>query len=497
MQDSQGWRVWVIAVAWFAGGLGWAPALPAVPPPGVQDAAPGDEVLFDAWFLPDTMRIDYFHSGNAAEDRIALDRIVRDGVWAGRRTRLTDTLSLGLYQVQVCDQETGRLLYADGFCGVFGEWQTTPDAQTQWGTFHASLRFPWPRRPVEVSIERRSEDHWCELWRTRVDPGARSVLRFGPPAEDRVWSVQDHGAPAAKLDLLFVGDGYTAAETDKFHADVRRLTEALFTTEPWRSRRQDCNVRAIDVASPESGVTRPHADAFVRTALGCQYSVFDLERYALVLDNRALRDIAAAAPYDNLVVLLNSAHYGGGGIFHDQTVVAADAPLADYILLHELGHHVAGLGDEYYVAPVAYQTGSAPQVEPWEPNLSALLAPQGVKWQDLITPGTPIPTPWNKAAYEAAARETQRQREAALAADGDGNGDAAAAALGEERTRLSHLLSAHPLADRIGAFEGAGYESQGLYRPAADCLMFSRNRQEYCAVCRRAIEQVLDLQTGR
>jgi hypothetical protein len=494
MRDGQWWRAWTIGVAWAVG------CASSLAPPAAQvlragDAAPGDVIAFDQWFLPDTMRVDYFHSGNATEDRIALDRVLRDGGWAGRRTRLTETLALGLYQLQVHDQQSGRLLFAAGFCGVFGEWQTTAPAKTQWGTFHASLRFPWPRRSVDVSIQRRSEGTWRELWRTSIDPDSRFAQRFDAPTDAHVWVVQEHGAPADKLDLVFLGDGYTAEESEKFHRDVQRMTEIVFSVEPWRSRRHDCNVRAIDVVSPESGVTRPHAHAFVRTALGCQFSAFDLERYALLFDNRALRDIAAAAPYDNLVVVLNSPHYGGGGIYNDQMTVAADTPFADYILVHELGHHVAGLGDEYYVAPVAYETGLTPRVEPWEPNLSALLAPQGVKWQDLVTPGTPVPTPWGKEAYEAAARESQRRREETLAAHGDGA--EFAAVLREERATLTRLLAANQFAGHVGAFEGAGYETQGLYRPAIDCLMFSRNDMKYCAVCRRAIEQVLDLQTGR
>jgi hypothetical protein len=483
--------VLVILAIWSSACL----PLIACDPAGSGISPNEDEIRFEAWFLPSTMRVDYYHSGTATEDRIALDRVVREGAWAGRRSRLAETLDLGLYRLEVRDAASDRVIFANGFCSVFGEWQTTAPAKTQWGTFHASLRFPWPQQSVAVVILRRGEDAWHELWKVHVDPESRFVFQAEAPPDDGVWNVLDNGPPAEKLDLVFLGDGYTAAEQQKFHADVRRLTERLFTEEPWRSRRDDINVHAVDVVSPASGITRPRDGAFLRTALDCQYNVFDLERYALTLDNRTLREVAAAAPYDYLVILLNSNRYGGGGILNDQATVAADSTFADYILVHELGHHLAGLGDEYYVAQVAYETGRVPRVEPWEPNLTALLAPAGVKWHDLVLPDTPIPTPWSKEAYETAAHESQQRRRAREALPRD---DVQLEAdFREERQSLTQLLAANEFAGRIGAFEGAGYETRGLYRPAIDCLMFSRNEVGFCAVCRRAIERMIDLQTGR
>jgi hypothetical protein len=50
---------------------------------------------------------------------------------------------------------------------------------------------------------------------------------------------------------------------------------------------------------------------------------------------------------------------------------------------------------------------------------------------------------------------------------------------------------------KVGAFEGASYEPKGLYRPESDCIMFTRDEVGFCRVCRRAIERVIDLDTGR
>ena len=45
---------------------------------------------------------------------------------------------------------------------------------------------------------------------------------------------------------------------------------------------------------------------------------------------------------------------------------------------------------------------------------------------------------------------------------------------------------------KVGAFEGAGYTSKGLYRPSLDCIMFSKGTKPFCPVCRRAIDRVID-----
>lgn len=457
------------------------------PPAAGQDAAAAE---FDQYFVPETMRVDYFHTGNFEQDRIALDRVLWDGVWAGPRSRLTDTLDLGQYRFEVRSRDSQRLLFASGFCGVFGEWQTTAEAKSKWGVFHASLRFPWPREPVQVRIDRRVAGAWRELWTTDIDPDSRFVFRpESPPAGD-VWEIFTHGDPSDKVDIVLLGDGYTRDEMGKFHEHARRLTELLFEQEPMRARRHDFNVRAVDVPAAQSGVTNPRAGVFRASPLGCQYNAFDLDRYVLTLDNRAVRDHAAAAPYDYLILVLNSTKYGGGGIFHDQMTVAGDHPLSGYIMVHEFGHHFAGLGDEYYVSNVAYETGLVPQYEPWEPNVTALLDPQQLKWQELVAEGIPIPTPWNKEAYELAARQSQSRREAreAVGAD-DAN---AAGAVREEQRSVAQILSSDRYAEHVGAFEGAAYEATGLYRPAMDCLMFSRNPVGFCPVCRRAIERMID-----
>lgn len=460
-----------------------------------RDAVAAD-VAFADHFVGRTMRLDYHHTGGLGQELFALDRVVADGAWAGSRTRLIDDTDLGAYAFEVVEPATGAVLYSRGYGSIFGEWETTAEAGRVHRTFHESLRFPWPREPVEVVVKKRDDaNRFAEVWRVPVDPADPAVIPAERPAAGRVWSLLDNGDPATKVDLLILGDGYTAEQMDRFHADARRLVDALFDHEPFRSRRGDFNVRAIDLPTAAPGVNRPQSGRFRRTPLGAEYNIFGSERYILTLDNRALRDIAGSAPYEFLVILVNDDQYGGGGILRDQATVAAHTRFSEYVFVHEFGHHFAGLGDEYYSSDVAYATGDAHLVEPWEPNLTALHDPAELKWRDLVAPGTPIPTRWGKEEYEAHAATIRAERRALIER---GAPEREFDDLFErQREWETAFLAGMEHAGAVGAFEGAGYQASGLYRPEADCIMFTRNDVGFCAVCRAAIERVIDLYASR
>ena len=200
--------------------------------------------------------------------------------------------------------------------------------------------------------------------------------------------------------------------------------------------------------------------------------------------------MAANAPYEVVEILTNSATYGGGGIYWQYSTVAADSVWSSYIFVHEFGHHIAGLADEYYTSDVAYLP-AADRVEPWEPNATALLDPAALKWKDLVTPGTSIPTPWPKDEFERYTKEIQQKRREIRAANRpESEMDAL---FRDEEKRDTALLNEGAHAGKVGAFEGANYEARAFYRPQADCIMFTRDNVPFCVVCRRAIEQILDL----
>jgi hypothetical protein len=480
MQSIPGmWRVRFIAAltcALFAGAAA----------PSTQPAA-----AFDAAFTGATMRVDYFHSGGMGEEIVALDRVVSDGPWPGSRTRLVDDLNLGKYLFEVIDRETNRPIYSRGFASIYGEWETTAEYKTMHRTFGESLRFPWPKSPVQVVLKKRDRDNsFRELWSTVIDPDSRFVNRADPPKAGNVWTVFESGPPSQKVDILLISEGYTAAQMPKFRADATRLVEALFAVEPFKSRKGDFNVRGLELPSAQPGVNRPHVGSFRRTPISAEYNIFDSERYLLTLDNRAFRDAAASAPYEFVEILVNEQQYGGGGIFNNQATTAVDTGFAEYVFVHEFGHHFAALADEYYTSDVAYETGAADLPEPWEPNVTALKDPSRLKWRDLVEPGTPVPTPWDKAEYDTHSRETQARRRALLAKKVP---ESEVDALFREQLAWdSKFLSSMKYSGKVGAFEGASYEAKGLYRPEADCIMFTRDPVGFCRVCRRAIGRIID-----
>jgi hypothetical protein len=448
---------------------------------------------YERRFTGDTMRVDVFHTGGPrAGETFALDRVVNDGPWPGSRTQLIDDMNLGPYRFEVRDAASGNIVYSRGYASIYGEWETTAEAKSVHRTFHESLRFPWPRQPVDVAVRKRQADgaFGQPLWTARIDPDSRFVNRADLPASAPVRALIDNGPPSAKVDLLLVAEGYTADELPKFREDAERLVGALFREEPFRSRRHDFNVRLLELTSAESGVNRPNAGVFRRTPISTEYNIFDSERYMLTLDNRALRDAASAAPYEFIEILVNDRTYGGGGIYNDHATTSAGSAFAEYVFIHEFAHHFAALGDEYYTSDVAYETGAPRTVEPWEPNVTALLDPANLKWRDLVTPGTPLPTPWEKDAFEKHSRGIQAARREIRARNAPE--EEMEALFRKQQAFETKFLASMTHSGKVGAFEGAGYEAKGLYRPQADCIMFTRNPVGFCAVCRRALERIID-----
>lgn len=444
---------------------------------------------FDDSFTDRTMRVNYFHTGNRGQEIIALDSVVSDGPWAGSRTRLIDSTNLGNYFFEVVDRETNQPLFSRGFASVFGEWVTTDEAKERAGTFAESVRFPWPKQPVQLVIKRRDANNaFQQIWSILIDPSARSVNQADRKPAGRVWSLLENGPASQKVDLLVIGEGYTEAQLPKFHKDAERLVAKLFATEPFKSRKSDFNVRGLDLAEPQSGVHRPRTRDDRRTMTGVQYNIFDSERYVLTLDDHRMRDVASAAPYDFIEILVNEKTYGGGGIFNDQATSCVDSAFAEYVFVHEFGHHFAALADEYYTSAVAYETsGGTEHKEPWEPNVTA----NGARPKWATDPGVPLPTPWAKEEFEKHSRAVQVERARLRASNApESEMDKLFRDQLEYDTRL---LAAGPYAGKVGAFEGASYEPHGLYRPQADCIMFTRDEVGFCRVCRKAIERVIDM----
>ena len=140
---------------------------------------------------PRTMRLDYFHTGGAAREIFALDRVVIEPLpWPGNPARPLDELNLGKYFFAVVDLATNRVVYSRGFDSIYGEWETTAEAKQRDGTYHESLRFPAPERPVQVVVRKRdARNVFRDVWATVVDPAGKYVDTAAAPTPASVITV--------------------------------------------------------------------------------------------------------------------------------------------------------------------------------------------------------------------------------------------------------------------------------------------------------------------
>lgn len=464
-------------------------------------------VSFEEYFDHHGLRFDLFQVGNSSREEIILDNIYWEGPWPENPASLIEPFENGHYRVRLYDVATNRLLYSRGFDSMFNEYKTTaPAIEGIKKVFKRSIRIPAPRRPFLFIIDARDRKNIPHpLFILQVDPTDYHIIKENPSAGDFVYECLKNGDPKNKVDFVFLAEGYISTEKDKFIADVDRFTAWLFEFEPYKSRREDFNVRGIFRPSFESGMDEPRQGRFKKTALNASFNAFDLDRYMLIDDGHLLREIAGQVPYDSVIVLVNSKRYGGGGIYNDYCVTTVDNERSKEVFIHELGHSFAGLADEYYAPEVSYNEFYPPGVEPLEPNITALLDPSRVKWADLLSPGIEIPTEYGKEELDALQAERrhllQTMRRELDQAEAEGKKEAelkkiekkyqAKAEEIDKKIEKIRKQYAH-LEDKVGVFEGAGYSSEGLYRPMMYCLMISSPKKEFCLVCQKAIERIID-----
>jgi len=406
------------------------------------------QTSFDDYFEHKSLRFDFALMGNAEMQSAALQQLREEPVWGGPLKNLIDRFDYGGYYINVYDKATNKLIYSRGFNTLFEEWRTTDQARTETQSWTNSVSIPYPKQPVvlELLARDRKTNLFGQLMKLDVDPQSIFIDR-GPLKNLEIERVQYSGDPSGKVDLVFVPEGYTAAEMDKFSADAARFTEALFATAPYTEHRNDFNIWAVHLPSEQSGVDVSGKGVFVNTALNSGFYTFGLERYLTTPDMKAIRDAVWNVPCDAVFLLVNSEIYGGGGMYNFYAVGTADNPRTIRVFVHELGHSFAGLADEYFESEVAYNDFYSLDVEPWEPNITTLVN-FDAKWKDMLTADTPVPTPLEE-----------------------------------------------PYADKLGVFEGGGYVSKGIYRPVDHCTM--RDMAPFCPVCRRAIVQMIDFVADR
>ncbi len=406
---------------------------------------------FDGAFTDATLRLDYTFSGDAGSMEISLDKLNASPGWYGKRRRLAEVPVEGNGLVTVRDHATKETIYRNSFSSLFQEWLSYDEARTVRRSFENVFLVPMPRDTVDITVEIHGNRHETIASLTHeVAPTDILIRRIGERGLTPHATLQEARDPGNCVHVAIVAEGYTEGEMDLFMEDARRATEAIFSHEPFRSRRESFSVVAVKSASRESGTSEPSHGLWRDTAVHSHFDTFHSDRYLTTLSIKELHDILAGIPYEHIIILVNTDGYGGGGILNSYVLTMAHHRLFEPVIVHEFGHSFAGLADEY-----AYDFEQIPMyphdVEPWERNITTLVD-FGSKWEDMVVDGTPVPTP-----------------------ESDDPGDAFT---------------------RVGLFEGAGYSLEGVYRPTQDCRMRTNESPEFCPVCKRAIGELIDFYVG-
>ncbi|MBP3357144.1 MAG: IgA Peptidase M64 [Rikenellaceae bacterium] len=397
---------------------------------------------FDDHFRDTTLRVDYIFSGDAGRQSIHFDRAAATPVWAGRRHNLAALPLQGNGQVEMRDARTGEILYASSFSSLFQEWLTTDEATQLSKAFENSFLLPMPRSEATVKVtllDTRGRE--CASLTHRIDPDDILIRRGGTGriAPHRYLLRSDDCRRA--IDVAIVAEGYTEAEAERFYADAQSACDHIFAHEPFASYRDRFNVVAVAAPSADSGVSVPRDGIWRSTAVGSHFDTFYSDRYLTTGDVHRLHTLLEGIPYEHIVILANTDTYGGGGIYNSYTLTTAHHPQFAPVVVHEFGHSFGGLADEYYYENDVMSDTYPTDTEPWEQNITTL-KDFASKWQDMLAPGTPVPTP---------AADTLE----------------------------------------VAVYEGAAYSFKGLYRPAHDCRMHTNSAPGFCPVCRRAIERLI------
>lgn len=402
---------------------------------------------FEDFFEDKTLRIDYNFAGNAHQQEIAVDQLNVSPHWYGKRQRLAELPLEGNGQITVRSHKTGQVIYRHSFSTLFQEWLSYPEAQNVRKSFENVFLVPMPKDTVDVTLDLRNNRR--EVMASlihQVVPTDILIRRIGEKDVTPYETIQEAKDSQHCIHVAYLAEGYQQDEMSTFIDDVRVAMEALFEHEPFKSLRDRFHIVAVKAPSQESGTSEPGRGIWKNTALHSHFDTFYSDRYLTTLHLKDMHDWLAGIPYEHIIVLVNSGRYGGGGIFNSYNLTTTHHAKYRPVVVHEFGHSFCGLGDEY-----AYDIEEVPMypkdIEPWEPNLTTLVDFPS-KWQDLVDKKTPIPTPLT-VQYK----------------------------------------------DKVGVYQGAGYNVKDVYRPCQDCRMRTNEHPVFCPVCQRALTHLIDFYT--
>lgn len=405
-------------------------------------------VDFKDWFEDKTLRIDFVFTGNAHENKVSVSGLVSFPTWAGRRANLLECGPMGNAYVLVKDRATGERLYIQAFSSLMQEWTLTDEAGRASRSFETPVLIPFPKNEVVVDVCFRDDyGDYVKLYSQTVNPDDILIKDVSGKTVTKHDYIMRNGSYSECIDIVLVPEGYAASDKNKWVADAEKVKKALFSHNPFDSYADRFNVIRLDTLSHDSGVSVPGKDLWKSTLLDSHFDTFYSPRYLTTSEMRRLHTLLECIPYEQIVIVANSATYGGGGIYN-YYMLTSDLDNFPQVMVHEFAHSFAGLGDEYYydndISLSLYHKG----VEPWEPNLTTL-ADFDSKWADMIDEDTAIPT------------------------QGDGDGE-------------------------VGVYEGGGYAKNGVYRPVYDdCRMKNNTSQRFCPVCERSIIRMIETLTNK
>lgn len=402
---------------------------------------------YDSAFVDTTLRLDYtMVGGGGMPVKVALRNTYKLPEWSGRRVNMQTTPYLADGIFTLTDADSGDTIYVTAFSTLFHEWLETDEAVTTPRAMDHVVLCPMPRNKAIATMELRdSHRRLMSKASHPVDPTDILIrpIQHPTPQPDTVVDLHIGGPSDRCIDIAIISEGYTLAEADTFANHARRATMALLRHEPFTSMADRLNIRAVFTPSTQSGVSVPRFAQWVDTPFSSHFSTFYSNRYLTSPAPTAIHDALAGIPYEHIIVLANTSEYGGGGIYNAYTLTAGGAELMEPVVVHEFGHSFGGLGDEYFYDTTEDDTLIPLDVEPWQPNITTQVD-FASKWQSQIPQGTPVPTP---------------------VADAD----------------------KYP----IGLYEGGGYKSHGVWRPADRCRMRDNLWPSFCPACIEALRSII------
>jgi hypothetical protein len=391
---------------------------------------------FNTYFENKTLRLDYLHKGNANSEYIEPVTFWQGGVWSGTRGQLIEPTRLGEVLLTMKDAQTNNIIFTRSYSTLFGEFATTERAEKEEGAFEECVLMPYPKAPVKYEFSVYSRAHQYKiLYEGDFDPQSTPQKLF--KKENNVINLHIGGSAENCLDILFIPDGYSKKDKKKLKKDMETFAGYILKCSPFLENKDKLNIRALEGYSQNSGITNPNAGVFKNTLINSSYNTIDVDRYLMCLNVWKMNEIADDAPYDAILIICNSTKYGGGGIYNFYATVNSDGKFSDYVVVHELGHSIVGLGDEYFTSEVSVRDFYPEGIEPVEPNLTTLVD-FDKKWKHLLQ-NVPIPTP--------------------------------------DTDEYNNV---------IGVFEGGGYVAKGVYRPWQNCTMKEKVYNGFCPVCNEA-----------